>query len=174
MQLLLTTQIAKRLHREMRRAGQQEIGGLLMGEHVAEEVFRISDISVQRSGGTHVSFIRDPSKHRAQLQQFFARTGQDYSRFNYLGEWHSHPSFEPTPSPKDIQTMQSIIEDDEVGANFLTLVIITLANEAEILMTAMAFRAGMPPIPVRVSIETENEADSGGTAWGWLRRIFKR
>lgn len=174
MQLLLTTRIAKRLHREMRRAGRQEIGGLLMGEHVGEEVFRVADVSVQHSGGTHVSFIRDPSKHQAQLREFFARTGQDYSRFNYLGEWHSHPSFEPTPSPKDIQTMQSIAEDHEVGANFLTLLIATLTNEAEIHVTAMAFRAGMPPIPVLVSIDTDNEADSSGGPWRWLRRIFKK
>jgi hypothetical protein len=42
MRILLTTPIAQRLQRELRRAGAREIGGLLMGEHLEPEVFRIS------------------------------------------------------------------------------------------------------------------------------------
>jgi len=41
MQLLLAPQIIKRLKRELRRAGGRESGGLLMGEHVSEEVFHV-------------------------------------------------------------------------------------------------------------------------------------
>jgi integrative and conjugative element protein (TIGR02256 family) len=174
MRLLLTPKIAKRLHREMRRAGAQEIGGLLMGEHMGDEVFSVADISVQRSGGTHVSFIREPKKHQLQLQNFFARTGRDYSRFNYLGEWHSHPSFEPTPSPRDLETMQSIVNDPGVGANFLALLIASLSNEVGIQATAMAFRVGVPPIPVSVSIEEGKETHWDSAAFGWFWRLFKR
>ena|ERR1019366_1321347 len=119
MQLLLPHPIIQRLRRELRRAGSREIGGLLMGEHVRDETFRVLEISVQRSGGSQSCFIRDPRSHQAQLQKFFAHTGRDYSRFNYLGEWHSHPSFDPLPSATDVATMQSIVDDPEVGANFL-------------------------------------------------------
>jgi proteasome lid subunit RPN8/RPN11 len=98
MQLLLPPKIIKRLQRELRRAGKQEIGGLLMGEHVRDEIFRVVDISVQRAGGSEAYFIRDPASHKTQLEKFFADTGADYSRFNYLGEWHSHPTFEAVPS----------------------------------------------------------------------------
>ena len=97
MQLLLPTQVTKRLRQELRRAKAREIGGLLMGEHVRDDVFRVVDISVQRSGGSQTHFVRDPSSHAAQLDAFFARTGNDFTRFNYLGEWHSHPTFEPAP-----------------------------------------------------------------------------
>src|SRR5258707_14116421 len=82
MQLLLPPQIIKRLHRELRRAGRKEIGGLLMGEHVRDEIFRLVDISVQRSGGSQACFIRNPADHQAQLQEFFGRTAEDYRRFN--------------------------------------------------------------------------------------------
>jgi len=92
MQLLLTPQILKRLRRELRRAGEREIGGLLMGEQVRDEVFRVVDLSVQRAGGTEACFIRDPASHKAQLDKFFARTGGDYTRFNYLScaEFEGH------------------------------------------------------------------------------------
>jgi [CysO sulfur-carrier protein]-S-L-cysteine hydrolase len=174
MRLLISPQLVKRLHREMRRAGQQEIGGLLMGEHTGDGVFRIAEISIQRSGGTHASFIRDPNKHRDQLQRFFVQTGQDYRRFNYLGEWHSHPAFEPMPSSKDFQTMQSIVEDPSVGANFLTLLIVSLLNEGGIQTTATAFSNGAPPVPVSVLVAPETGAHPKNARFGWFLRFFKR
>jgi hypothetical protein len=78
MQLLLPSRITKRIRRELKRAGTQEIGGLLMGEHVRADAFRVVDISVQRTGGSSASFVRDPASHDAQLKAFFARTGADF------------------------------------------------------------------------------------------------
>jgi [CysO sulfur-carrier protein]-S-L-cysteine hydrolase len=153
MQLLLATQIVKRLKRELRRAGRREIGGLLMGEHVADELFRVVEISVQRTGGSDAYFIRHPKDHEATLKTFFAKTGNEYTRFNYLGEWHSHPSFEPVPSETDMLTMQSITNDPTVGANFLVLLIAKSAGRKQIAATATVFRKGA--MPVRVVLETE-------------------
>jgi [CysO sulfur-carrier protein]-S-L-cysteine hydrolase len=172
MQLLLTRSVVKSLRRELRRAGRREIGGLLMGEHVRDETFRVVSISVQRSGGSHSSFLREPREHQAQLQEFFARTGSDYTRFNYLGEWHSHPSFEPAPSEVDVQTMQSIVEDPMVGANFLVLMIPRLGKRSRVELTAIVVRRGALPFPALVSAE-ENESQRGGIASRCFRRIFR-
>jgi integrative and conjugative element protein (TIGR02256 family) len=153
MHLLLTVPVVKRLQSELRRARRREIGGLLLGEHLGEELFSVVDISVQRSGGTHSGFIRNPGDHKAQLEKFFAQTGNDYARFNYLGEWHSHPSFEPIPSDTDLRTMQSIIEDPDVGVNFLVLLVCRRAADGMIEATAMAFRAAAEPLGVPVALE---------------------
>jgi integrative and conjugative element protein (TIGR02256 family) len=167
MHLLLTATVLKRLRRELRRAGSQEVGGLLMGEHVRDEVFRVVDISVQRSGGSRAHFVRDPANHGAQLRSFFARTGRDFTRFNYLGEWHSHPMFEPLPSAVDIATMQSLVEDPAVGANFLILLIATLTAARRIEVSATLF---VPKaLPVSVAIEYEH-ADSNVRG---VRRILR-
>lgn len=139
MRLLLTAKILKRLRRELRRAGSREIGGLLMGEHVRDDVFRVVDISVQRTGGSSGHFVRDPASHDAQLRSFFARTRGEFMRFNYLGEWHSHPTFEPVPSTVDMTTMQSLVEDPLVGANFLILLVVTLTVDGRIDGSATAF-----------------------------------
>src|ERR1700729_1486608 len=114
MQLLLPSPILKRLGRELRHAGRKETGGLLMGEHLHDDVFRVVDMTVQHSPGSEVCFVRDPGDHRLQLQEFFARTSENYSRFNYLGEWHSHPNFETRPSSTDMATMRSLVEDPAV------------------------------------------------------------
>jgi integrative and conjugative element protein (TIGR02256 family) len=157
MQLLLPAPVIKRLQTELRRARRREIGGLLLGEHLGGELFSVADFSVQRSGGTHSDFTRNPEEHKAQLERFFAETGNDYTRFNYLGEWHSHPSFEPVPSVTDIQTMQSIVEDPAVGVNFLVLIVCRLGGGRRniIEVSATAFRAGTSPLAVPVSFEPQ-------------------
>lgn len=172
MQILLTIEILKRLRRELRRAGKQEIGGLLMGEHVRDDIFRVVDITVQRSGGSHSCFVRDPSDHKTQLDEFFARTKGDYSRFNYLGEWHSHPSFEAVPSSTDMETMQSIVSDPAVGVNFLALMVVKLARRKRIEATAMAFRPTTHPILVPVSAESQRDGREDRKLTNWFRKYF--
>jgi len=150
MQLLLTPQVTKRLLRELRRAGNREIGGLLLGEHVHDDVFRLVDITVQRTGGSSASFIRNPSDHHRELEAFFARTGGDYARFNYLGEWHSHPGMAPIPSMTDMRSMKSISEDTSVGVNFVVLLIVSLSGRNEMSASALAFRPRVDPVPVMI------------------------
>jgi [CysO sulfur-carrier protein]-S-L-cysteine hydrolase len=171
MQLLLTDPIIERLQLELRRAGRQEIGGLLMGEHIRDDIFRVVDISVQHTGGSQGCFVRDPGEHQAQLDAFFTKTNADYVRFNYLGEWHSHPSFQPVASVTDIQTMQSIVHDPAVGANFLVLLIPRLHKWRTIELSAIGFRKGGEPFSVVVCREREPAAE--GSFLGCIRRIFR-
>lgn len=156
MRLILTPPIVHRLQLELRRARRREIGGLLMGEHLHGDVFRVVDITVQQSGGSHSCFVRRPQEHQAELDRFFDRTGANYTRFNYLGEWHSHPSFAPIPSGTDIATMQSIVSDASVGANFLVLMIVKLAKRRHLLISATAFRPGTVPVEACVEFEDPN------------------
>lgn len=67
MQLPLPSRIIKRLQRELRQAGQKEIGGLLMGEHICDELFHVVEITVQHSGGSEVCFVCAPADHQSQL-----------------------------------------------------------------------------------------------------------
>lgn len=155
MKVILPHEVVKRLTAELKRAGVREIGGVLVGEHVGDETFRIADLSVQRSGGSATHFVRDVDHSSIFLKEFFARTGHEYGRFNYLGEWHSHPSFEPLPSAKDLTAMRDIVEDPNVGTNFAVLLILTLAKRSAIHLSATAFRAHA--LPLSVEVEAENE-----------------
>lgn len=112
----------------LRSAGDREIGGVLMGEHVGMDEFRILDMTIQRRGGTVSGFSRALGDAVSALLAFFRRTKNEYTRFNYLGEWHSHPQYAPYPSQTDNDTMMRIVNDIEVGANFAVLVIAKLSN----------------------------------------------
>ena len=104
--------LRSKMRRNLNRAGWREIGGVLMAEQVSEGHFRLADFSLDPRSGTGAHFVRDPKHHDAALSAFFERTGEDYARFNYLGEWHSHPSFPAIPSGDDIRSMRDLVETE--------------------------------------------------------------
>lgn len=139
MKIYLPNEIEKRLSLALEKAGLKEIGGVLMGEHIGEAEFRIVDLTIQKQRGTFAFFVRLVADAVISLQRFFKQTEYNYRKFNYLGEWHSHPSFSPTPSPKDIQSMLEIAIDANIGANFVILLIVRCKDAPEIEATATAF-----------------------------------
>jgi proteasome lid subunit RPN8/RPN11 len=167
MKLVLPYSLVLRLKQAMRTAGHREIGGVLVGEHLGGDSFRVADLSVQHSGGSAVHFVRDLEQSRVFLSAFFSKTGNDYSRFNYLGEWHSHPSFSPLPSSEDVATMLSIVRDPQVGVHFAVLVIATLRGRSNIMLSATAFRSGAEPESANVEMESEGERKPS-----WLKTVL--
>lgn len=139
MKIHLPTDIQRRLIPALEKAGPYEIGGVLMGEHIDEAEFRIVDLTIQEQLGSVAFFIRLVADIVQPLKEFFKQTGYNYRKFNYLGEWHSHPSFPPVPSQKDMQSMQEIVTDSDTGANFAILLIVRLKDAQEIEATATVF-----------------------------------
>ena len=140
MNLLLPREVRARLKVELRRAGDREIGGFLMAEQLAPGEFRIVDISVDHTAGTVVHFRRRIRQHQEQLQKFFADTGHDFGRYNYLGEWHSHPRFSVNPSADDVDAMQDLVRGP--GIDFAVLMIVRLDWHFWLRVSALLFTSG--------------------------------
>jgi [CysO sulfur-carrier protein]-S-L-cysteine hydrolase len=87
MKLIVTLAHIRLLVQTLKKAGRRETGGVLVAEHVGDDTFRLVGLSVQTTGGSTTHFVRDPAEHRAFLDAFFDRTGHDYARYNYFGEW---------------------------------------------------------------------------------------
>jgi [CysO sulfur-carrier protein]-S-L-cysteine hydrolase len=173
MKLLLPLKIIKRLRREL-CAGRREIGGILVGEHVAFDTFRIVDISIQLSGGSSAHFVRDPEHAKAFLADFFKRTGHDYLKFNYIGEWHSHPAFDPVPSGPDCVTMYELLEDPNVGINFAVLTIVRLHCWTRLEISATLFRAGIVPESISVEVEAQEYGEVRRSSFRRVLDFFGR
>lgn len=153
LRLQITSEQVRRFQRHLRTAGAHEIGGVLVGEQLTENTFRLADFSVQHTGGSTTCFVRDPEQHAAFCNAFFARTGHQYTRFNYLGEWHSHPSFPALPSATDVAAMQAMVEDASQGLYFAVLLIVNLNRRRQLRMSGTAFRAHTPPMKVELLSE---------------------
>jgi [CysO sulfur-carrier protein]-S-L-cysteine hydrolase len=78
----------ERLTLALRRAGHREVGGILMAEHVGHNVFTVRDVTLHGMGGI-ARFVRRMEEALGGLHSFFARSSHEYTRFNYIGEWHS-------------------------------------------------------------------------------------
>jgi len=126
MRIELGPDVEPRIRRALRGAGRREVGGMLFAEQLAAGRFRIIDLSLDDFSGSHNAFRRDQKVHRETLDQFFRRTGCDYQRFNYLGEWHSHPSFSVRPSGEDIHTMADIVTSHSSTISFAVLLVVRL------------------------------------------------
>lgn len=130
--LHLPNEQVAQLCQELRAAGRREIGGIMMGEQLAPNHFKVTDMTFQRHGGMFARFVRDARLALVTLQRFFTRTGHSYQQYNYLGEWHSHPTFEPHPSALDHESMIDVACNQNTGANFV-LLMITRLGKAETL-----------------------------------------
>lgn len=152
-----------RLKRELKLAGSREMGGVLAAENLGNGQFRILAMSFQRCGGSFASFVRDPLFHRRFMRRFMARTGNQPERFNYFGEWHSHPSFVPLPSGTDIMQMQQLIRARDQVANFLVLLIAKLNSSGVVEASAHAFRRNYPPLQVALAAGEDTRLQDHGS-----------
>jgi integrative and conjugative element protein (TIGR02256 family) len=141
LRLALPAEIAQEMARALERSGRSEIGGVLMGEHLSDETFVVREITIHRIGA-FASFLRRMEEALSPLSRFFERTQRQYTRFNYIGEWHSHPSFQPVPSACDSLSMREIVEDPAVGAHFAALLIVKLDEAGRLIGTAHAYFPG--------------------------------
>lgn len=126
MRLRLSAETLVPLQAALARAGSREIGGQLFGEQLAVADFRVLDIAIQHKVGSFARFFVDLVQASRDALRFHDRTAHRYEQFNYLGEWHSHPSFAVQPSPTDGDTMRELVTDPEFKGNFAVLMIARL------------------------------------------------
>jgi hypothetical protein len=117
---------ASALRTALQRAGTREIGGQIFGEQLAPSDFRATELTFQRRPGTIGRFVVDLVEAARDAIRFFQRTEHRYTRFNYIGEWHSHPRFAVSPSVVDLQTMSNLVLDPDFKGNFAVLLIVRL------------------------------------------------
>ncbi len=179
-EIIVSNQCIAKLRRELARAGSDEIGGVLAAENLGDGRFLVLDLSVQRDG-SFASFTRSSPRHGRFIRRFQERSGRDYERYNYLGEWHSHPSFPAMPSLPDLRQMQRLIEQPSQRALFLALLVMKLGHFGSLEGSAHAFRRGLPPLRVGLSGEGPSDLRPPSSGWGralgesaWRREVRGR
>jgi len=103
-----------------------ETGGVIVGKYDRHKVF-IKAISDQGPNAlaTPVSFLRDG----VYSQQFLIDKTMEDPSVLYVGEWHSHPSEQESPSQKDIKGMIEIANSPDYRTSHPILVVVAIAEE---------------------------------------------
>ena len=136
---------------DLTRAGPREIGGVLFGEQIKEGEFRIVDATRQRfGGGTKLHFLRRGGQARKHIHALHDRFGGDAKRFNYLGEWHSHPNAPVIPSTRDKLTMHQLLAEQAGAVNFLVLAIVRLDQSGAVEISAHSYLSTGQTIPCEI------------------------
>lgn len=164
MRLRIGPRLYRKLAHALHKAGSNETGGVLMGEQLAPGDFRLIDLTVAKRTGGPAHFERSAEEHGDELEGFFGDTGMDYGRFNYLGEWHSHPCDLPLPSGKDILSMRELLDEDP-HIPFAVLLICRAIGD-RVALSATLFQPHMPHEKVEIVDDGCDEAPSGGSPDG--------
>ncbi|WP_051881674.1 Mov34/MPN/PAD-1 family protein [Parvularcula oceani] len=154
MKLKISESHVARWREDLHKAGRREIGGVLFGEQIAEGEFRLIEATRQRfGGGGAVRFHRRGRPAKKQIEALHAAHGHRPERFNYLGEWHSHPNAPAIPSARDEATMHQLLADQAGAVNFLVLVIVRLSKESVLELSAATYLASGHRLPCRIVID---------------------
>lgn len=137
-ELIIKESLKKEFREALLKSGTSEIGGIMMAQHININKFELQKITIHKKG-SFVYFLRKIEDAVEGLSLFFKTTSQNYKKFNYIGEWHSHPSFSPYPSQTDDSSMKEIIQDPNVGANFAVLLIVKLDIAKDVIGTAHVY-----------------------------------
>ncbi|NOX93597.1 MAG: hypothetical protein GXP04_00445 [Alphaproteobacteria bacterium] len=139
---------------DLKKAGHKEIGGVLFGEQISEGDFRIVEATRQRFfGGTAMTFNRRGGAARKEILALHKKFGGNPERFNYFGEWHSHPNAPALPSLQDETTMYNLLADQGEAVNFLVLIIVKLDQDARFHIGATTYLASGHKLNCEIEIE---------------------
>lgn len=139
MRLKLPADEMDKLKSALAAAGTREIGGQIFGEQLGPSDFLASDVVVQKRRGSFARFVVDLVQAARDSARFFDRTGRNFARHNYIGEWHSHPNFEVRPSLRDRDTMRELVSDVGFRGNFAVLMIVRLDPDGTVATGAWVF-----------------------------------
>lgn len=151
MRLKLQAEHVAELRTALRRAGNQESGGQLFGEQLAPSSFLVTRLTIQRRRGTIASFFVDLFQATRDAARFFEATDHQYRRYNYIGEWHSHPRFAVEPSAVDVATMEKLVSDPDFRGHFAILMITRLSG-AKVDFGAWLFERNASRVPVQLDL----------------------
>lgn len=126
MRIRLPADQAQVLREALQQAGSKETGGQIYGEQFAPSDFVVTELTVQKKLGTFSRFVVDLIQTARDAARFFDHTAHQYARYNYIGEWHSHPNFAIRPSDVDIETMLRLVTDHDFKGRFAVLMIARL------------------------------------------------
>lgn len=154
MKLRITKTTVEQWVSDLKAAGHREIGGVLFGEQIAKGDFRLVEATRQHFwGGTATTFKRRGSTAREEILRLHERTGGNPERFNYLGEWHSHPNAPTVPSLQDEITMYELLADQAGAVNFLVLIIVKLEAESCVCIGAQTYLGSGHKLNCEIEIE---------------------
>ena len=105
--------------------GQKETGGMLFCRDLDSPI-------------TVISAMSSASNYDERRTHFFKQNGKAAQKtinamfaegLHYVGDWHTHPEAEPSPSGKDLNTIRSIFNQSDHSLRFMIHLILSSTGD---------------------------------------------
>lgn len=119
--------VATLLAYRQRRSSDTEAGGTLLGRWIRGSYDVVADACTRPTKDdkrTRTSFFRSARPHQDQVD---AAMGASGGTCGYIGEWHTHPEGDPTPSNVDTADWSRRLRKDRVDVDYVFFVIVGTA-----------------------------------------------
>lgn len=106
--------------------GRNESGGILLGKYIPEKEYYYISIATkptERDCAGPIWFSRNRDVAQKEIDNQWKKSGEI---INYMGEWHTHPYKNPTPSLVDKNLMRKLIRDGSNVWKHLFMIIVGL------------------------------------------------
>lgn len=132
-----------------------ETGGILLGPDIADTIVisRAGDPG-PRAHRTEHSFLRDLAH-----AQSLAYTAWNEDGHQWIGEWHTHPTGDLTPSALDLHSYLQHLHDPELHLDWFVAIIVGLTPDAGITTAAWLIeRRRVRALSLDITIDSEHSA----------------
>ncbi len=128
MKIIIPQKITKIIYNQVKKHSPNETKGALFARRINDELFEIDAVYLEKKIGSFAFVVLENNSKYKEFQKKYNKTHHfDFKNHNYIGDWHSHPSFELIPSGYDIKEVQNDLEKS--NANFLIQIIVKVSND---------------------------------------------
>lgn len=103
---------------------KHEAGGVILGRFIKDSNNIIIDVNTEPMKGdirTRTRFKRGKKRHQEIIDKIWE---ESEGTCNYIGEWHTHPEENPSPSTTDLKSWTKILRNDYFSSKYLYFIII--------------------------------------------------
>lgn len=127
MKIIVQKTVTNKIIAALIKARKKETKGACFAYRSSNDCYYIEDIFISREKGTFFfSNLKANFQYRRFEKKYHKKHKFDYLNHNYVGDWHSHPSFECVPSNYDKREVEDELAHS--NANFLIQLIVKMVE----------------------------------------------
>ena len=128
MTIIIPQEQAEIIQRQLIKCGLNETKGALFAYKIRDDYFQVDGVYIETKVG-NIAFVElfNNKRYRDFQYRYHKKHTFDYVNHNYIGDWHSHPSFELFPSSFDQEEVKRDLKKS--NARFLIQIIFKLEKD---------------------------------------------
>jgi proteasome lid subunit RPN8/RPN11 len=149
--LIIPKKIRNDIYEYVNKYSPNETKGALFAEKLDDETYKVEAVYFEKKVGTF-AFVTlfNNERYKKFCANYFNKYKNQYEIHNYIGDWHSHPSFSCVPSLYD---KNEVIKDlKNSNANFLIQLIVKIEKNC-LVGNAFLYNNQVTALKIKLIIE---------------------